>query len=65
MKFETFCLIDEIVSWYTGAYALNGDTLMAHLDDESKEKLLNDLDMKRIKFSHTYENGRLEVTFTE
>lgn len=65
MNFETFCLIDEIVKHYTGAYAINGESLICHIDDEEKELLLNDLDLNGIYFSHEYEEGRLKVTFEE
>lgn len=63
MDFETFIKVDEIVKHYTGAYAINGGSLICHIDDEEKEFLLNDLDLNGIFFSHEYEEGRLEVTF--
>lgn len=65
MDFETFVKIDEIVKHYTGAYAINGGSLVCHIDDEEKELLLNDLDLNGIFFSHEYNEGRLEVTFEE
>ena len=63
MDFETFLEVDKIVKNYTGAYAINGKSLVCHIDDEEKELLLNDLDIKGIHFSHEYDKGRLEVTF--
>lgn len=63
MDFETFVKIDEIVKHYTGAYAINGKSLVCHVNDEEKEFLLNDLDLNGIFFSHEYSEGRLEVTF--
>lgn len=73
MDFNTFCNIDSIVKKYTDGYMLRNRspdlavTLTTLVNDEEKEYILNDLDVELkdyVNFSHTYENGKLEVTFT-
>jgi len=63
MDFETFSEIDKIVKHYAGTYEARDGTLVCYIDDEEKEFLLNDLDLKGIHFSHEYEEDRLEITF--
>lgn len=63
MDFETFLEIDKIVKHYAGTYEARDGTLVCYIDDEEKEFLLNDLDLKGIHFSHEYEEDRLEITF--
>ena len=64
--------IEQCVRKYTEAYRFGNNfdldiVLIANLNEESKECLLNDIDMNLpygINFSHEYKNGKLEVTFT-
>lgn len=71
MMFDTFCKIDKIVKQYTEAYELGNSSslnivLIASVTDEEKEFILNDLDYylrDLIHFSHTYDNGRLQIIF--
>lgn len=72
MMFSIFCEIDRIVKGYTEAYALcnNPETLnvilTASVTEEQKEFILNDLDYNLrdlIQFTHTYDNGKLQITF--
>lgn len=66
--------IESIVKRYTEAYIFTNNTknlaveLKCHLDEESKEFLLNDIDNELrdwISFSHTYDSNRgwLQITF--
>lgn len=72
MMFGIFCEIDRIIKEHTEAYALcnNPETLdvvlTASVTDEQKEFILNDLDYNLrdlIQFTHTYENGKLQIIF--
>ena len=72
MDFYVFCGIDKIVKRYTESYALANRTpdlavvLTAFVTDEQKEFILNDLDFSLkdyVEFSHTYENGNLQIIF--
>ena len=74
MNFSTFCDIDEIVKRYTEAYMLYNRSpdlavsLEACVTEEDKEWILSELDCKLplgLLFSHTYENGKLQITFKE
>jgi len=43
-------------------------TIETNVSDENKEKILYDLDYELrdwINFSHTYENGKLQIVFKE
>ena len=66
--------IEAIVKRYTEAYIFTNNAknlaveLKCHLDEESKEFLLNDIDNELrdwINFSHTYDPNRgwLQITF--
>lgn len=72
MMFGIFCEIDKIVKEHAEAYALYNSpetldiVLIASVTDEQKEFILNDLDYNLrdlIQFSHTYENGKLQIIF--
>ncbi len=74
MDFSTFCDIDEIVKRYTEAYMLYNRSpdlavsLEAHVNEDDKEWILSEFDCKLpfgLNFSHTYENGKLQVIFKE
>lgn len=66
--------IKSCVKKYTKAYMFGNNPknfnveLIANINDEDKECLLNDIDMHLpygLNFSHTYENGRLKIIFKE
>lgn len=65
--------IENCVKKYTEAYRFGNNTnlnveLIANINDEDKECLLNDIDLNLpygLNFSHIYENGKLKVTFKE
>lgn len=72
MMFNIFCKIDEIVKKYTESYALSNRApdlkvvLTALVTDKEKEFILNDIDYTLrdlVDFSHTYENGKLQIIF--
>lgn len=74
MDFYIFCGIDKIAKKYTEAYAIYNRPkdlsvmLQAHVNEEKKECILNELDCVLpygLNFSHTYENGKLQVIFKE
>lgn len=65
--------IEKYVKKYTEAYRFGNNPnldveLIANINEEDKECLLNDIDLNLpygLNFSHTYENGKLKVTFKE
>lgn len=66
--------IENMIRKYTQAYALQnraGDLavgFICHINEDDKESLLNDLDVSLpygLTFSHTYENGKLDLTIKE
>ena len=65
--------IEQHVKKYTEAYRFGNNPnldveLIANINEEDKECLLNDIDLNLpygLNFSHTYENGKLKVTFKE
>lgn len=65
--------IEQCVKKYTSAYRFGNNQdldveLIANINDENKECLLNDIDLNLpygLNFSHIYENGKLKVTFKE
>ena len=74
MDFWIFCKLDDVVKSYTSSYIFGNNTdlcleLIADIkSDEYKESLLNEFDLilpQHIIFPHTYENGKLKVTFKE
>lgn len=74
MDFNTFCKIDEIMKRHTNSYAIGNNVenlrieVRAHVDNETKEYILNDLDLELLygmNFSHEYEDGLLVIQFWE
>lgn len=72
MMFSVFCEIDTIVRRHTEAFSLGNRpsdlkvVLIASVTDEQKEFILNDIDYvlrDLVKFSHTYDNGKLQIIF--
>ena len=65
--------IESHVEKYTEAYRFGNNPnldveLIANINEEDKECLLNDIDLNLpygLNFSHVYENGKLKVTFKE
>ena len=66
--------IEKCVKKYTEAYRFGNNPnsfnveLIANINDEDKECLLNDIDLNLpygLNFSHIYKNGKLKVTFKE
>ena len=67
-------LIEKEIKKYTEAYIFQNRLpnflicFRCHINEEDKEKLLNDLDLVLpygLTFSHTYKNSHLEVIFKE
>lgn len=66
--------IEKMIKKYTEAYCLQnrinefGIGFVCHINEEDKEFLLNDLDVNLpygLTFSHTYKNGKLDLTIKE
>lgn len=65
--------IEQCVKKYTEAYRFGNNPnldveLIANINDNDKECLLNDIDLNLpygLNFSHIYENGKLKITFKE
>ena len=74
MNYMTMIKIDEKIRKYSEAFMIGNEVktlsvfLKAHIDEESKELFLNDLDSilpYGTIFSHEYENGVLNIIFKE
>lgn len=72
MMYSVFCELDTIVRRHTEAFSLSirpSDlkvVLIASVTDEQKEFILNDIDYilrDLVEFSHTYDNGKLQIIF--
>lgn len=66
--------IEKLIKQYTEAYAIQNRAkdlavgFMMHINEEDKELLLNDIDKYLpygLTFSHTYENGKMDLTIKE
>jgi hypothetical protein len=73
MMLQEFWKIDNIIKNYTEAYMIGNGTdlsvqLIAHVSEDDKERILNDLDLTLpygLIFNHEYENGKLKINFKE
>ena len=74
MQYSMLMKIKDKLEKYTKKYRFGNNVgslnffITAHLEEEKKELLLNDLDKMLplgLFFSHQYENGRLKIIFKE